>query len=86
MKELTYEEEIARRKELAQLVWSKPFMCGLSKFKKSDLLILVRLLTERLSAELEPIYYELDLKDACFNDKCNIIETLDEDFFKRDKE
>lgn len=56
-------------------------MCGLAKFNKKDLLILVDLLAERLSSSICDYYYELDLKDSAFMYKCNIIETLQEDFF-----
>lgn len=83
MKNLSYEEELERRKELANLIWDNPFMSGLTKFKKSDLLILIRLLTDRLSSKLCDFYDELDWKDSAFEFKCNIIETLDENFFKR---
>ena len=85
MKELSYEEKLERRKELAKTIWDNPFMCGLAKFKKSDLLILVDLLAERLSSSICDYYYELDLKDIAFMCKCNIIETLQEDFFKSEE-
>lgn len=85
MKEFNYEEELERRRELAKTIWDNPFMCGLAKFNKSDLLILVNLLAERLSNNMCDCYYELDLKDSAFMRKCNIIETLQEDFFKSEE-
>lgn len=82
MKKLNYYEKLKRRKELAKIIWDNPFKRGLTKFKKSDLLILVDLLAERLSNSICEYYYELDFKDSAFMYKCNIIETLQEDFFK----
>ena len=81
MKELSYEEKLERRRVLAKKIWDNPFMCGLAKFNKNDLLILVDLLAERLSNNICDCYYELNLKDSAFMYKCNIIETLQEDFF-----
>ena len=85
MKELSYEEKLERRKELAKTIWDNPFMCGLAKFNKNDLLILVDLLAERLSSSICEYYYELDLKDSAFMYKCNIIETLQEDLFESEE-
>lgn len=85
MKEFNYEEELKRRKELAKTIWDNPFVCGLTKFNKSDLLILVDLLAERLSNSICAYYSKLDLKDSAFMYKCNIIETLQEDFFKSEE-
>lgn len=82
MKELSCEEKLERRRVLAKTIWDNTFMCGLAKFNKNDLLILVDLLAERLSNSICEYYYELDLKDSAFMYKCNIIETLQEDFFK----
>lgn len=82
MKENSY-EELARRKELAQIIWDNSFFSGLLKFKKSDLYILVTLLVEKLDFTCMD---ERDFKDKFFDEKCILIEILDDDFFKRDKE
>ena len=81
--ELTYEETEVRKKELAQIIWNKPFHTGLMKFTKKDLLILINEITTRIGWENKN-WNELDIKDVIFEEKCWLIETLDENFFKRE--
>ena len=68
--------------QLADIVWNNAFLSGLNKFNKSELIYLCFKLTTRLNQLSIPIYCELDAKDVAFFDKCTIIETLNENFFK----
>lgn len=80
--DLTYEQCCERCSQLASIVWDNSFLSGLRKFNKSELIYLICQLTQRFNEKTIPIYYELDIKDTAFSDKCTIIETLKEDFFK----
>lgn len=84
--DLDHENCLLRCSELASIVWDNAFLSGLRKFNKSELIYLISHLTQRFNEKTIPIYSDLDLKDTCFSDKCTIIETLQEDFFKNKKE
>lgn len=83
------EDELDRRKELAKIVDNNMFLSGISKFKKRDLLILISALIDRLDSILnlngDDCIDERKFKDIFYDQKCIVIETLDENFFDRDK-
>ncbi len=75
--------EEKEKKEIAQKLWDTPFAsCNLHVLKKSQLLILVREILNRIGWEYEPRWNKIDLKASVFEEKCWLIETLDPDFFK----
>lgn len=72
--------------KIAKKIWDTPFASSnLQVLNKSQLLILIREILNRVGWEYESIWHELDIKDLLFEEKCWLIETLDPDFFK-DKE
>ena len=76
----TYEEETNRK--LAQKIWDIPFASSnLDKLTKQELLILIYGVLERVSDDKKE-WYELDLKDLLFEEKCWLITTLDPEFFE----
>lgn len=80
----TYEEEETNRK-LAQKIWEIPFASqNLQKLTKKELLLLFEEALTRISFEKEE-WNKLDLKDLLFEQKCWLIECLDNNFFKREK-
>ena len=75
-------EEIA----IAKKIWETPFASSnLQVLKKSQLLILIRDILNRIGWEYEELWTKLDIKDLLFEEKCWLIECLDSDFFKREK-
>lgn len=79
----TYEEETNRK--LAQKIWEIPFASqNLQKLTKKELLLLFEEALTRISFEKEE-WNKLDLKDLLFEQKCWLIECLDNNFFKREK-
>lgn len=80
--DLEYEQRCERCSQLASIVWDNAFLTGLRKFSKSELIYLCCLLSQKYNEKTIPIYSELDFIDSAFCDKCTIIETLKEDFFK----
>lgn len=85
----SYEDELKRRKELAKIIDGHMFLSGIAEFKKNDLIILVTALIDRLDNILnlgnDNCIDERKIKDLLYDQKCIVIEALDEDFFKRDK-
>lgn len=78
-----YERDEARKKKIAQTIWENPFMSGISHLTRKELELCIEALTEKLSAVLDEGFYEKDIKCIIFDEKCNLIECLDTDFFKR---
>lgn len=77
--------EEKEKQEIAKKLWNTPFVStNLQLLKKSELLILVREILNRIGWEYETQWHELDIKDILFEEKCWLIETLDPDFFKKD--
>lgn len=71
------------RKILAQKIWEIPFASqNLQKLTKKELLLLFEEALTRISFEKEE-WWELDLKDLLFEQKCWLIECLDSEFFNR---
>lgn len=70
--------------DIAKKIWSIPFASrNLHKLKKSELLILVQAILNRIDWEYEEQWTNLDIKDLLFEEKCWLIETLYPNFFKR---
>lgn len=81
----TYEEYKEAERKLAQKIWDIPFASSnLDKLTKQELLILIYGVLERVSDDKKE-WYELDLKDFLFEQKCWLIKCLDNNFFKREK-
>lgn len=77
--------EEKEKQEIAKKLWNTPFAStNLHLLKKSELLILVREILNRIGWEYETQWRELDIKDILFEEKCWLIEMLDPDFFKKD--
>lgn len=83
--EIEYEKEQQKKRELAQKIWNNPFLSGLEKFTKKDLMLLIDSIRLRIAWEYEDSWTELDIKDVFFESKCWLIETLDEEFFNKEK-
>lgn len=80
--DIDYEEN----QRLAQKIWEIPFASqNLQKLTKKELLLLFEEVLTRISFEKEE-WYELDIKDILFEEKCWLIECLDSDFFNRIRE
>lgn len=74
------------RQRLAQKIWGIPFASqNLQELTKKELLLLFEEVITRISNEKSE-WYELDIKDLLFEQKCWLIECLDSDFFNRMKE
>lgn len=81
-----YEKLVERRKEVAKIIFDNAFMTGLPKLKRSDLYDIISVLLTAYGSAVDDNYYELDIKTIVFDDKCRLVELLDENFFERDKE
>lgn len=83
---MTYEEEEEEKKVIAKIIYNSPFLSGIQKLTKTQLVILVNELTERLDAKInlddDFEMDERDFKDIAWDRKCLIIKTLNPDFFK----
>lgn len=77
---------IIKEKELAQKLWEIPFASSnLDRLTKEELLLLNEVILERISFEKEE-WEKLDIKDLLFEQKCWLIECLDDEFFNRMKD
>ena len=77
-------ERSRRKKAIAQKIWDTPFASGnLQVLKKSQLLILVREILNRIGWEYDVQWTKLDIKHLMFSEKCWLITTLDPDFFEK---
>ncbi len=75
--------EEKEKKAIAKKLWDTPFASSnLQVLKKSQLLILVREILDRIGWEYEVQWSELDIKDISFEEKCWLITTLDPEFFE----
>lgn len=76
------EKQFARRKEIAKIIWDNYFDFGLLKLKKSDLIDIIGVLQKAYDGQLnDPNYDDRKIKDVLFDQKCELIELLDNDFF-----
>lgn len=75
--------EEKEKKAIAKKIWDIPFASSnLDKLTKQELVILTHSMLDRVTNNEE--WFELDLKDL-FEQKCWLIECLDNNFFKREK-
>lgn len=82
---LNEEEREKFKKKIAKTIWDNPFFSGINKLKKEELKAIVESLINKWSWENDSLH-ELDIKDLLFEEKCYLIESLDEEFFKNEKE
>ncbi len=87
-----YEKIVELRKQSAQIIWDNPFFTGLPKLTRKQLYECIDVLVSKLDEER---YYRnygyesgdmRDAKDIAWDQKCQLIECLDEEFFKRKRE
>lgn len=79
---MTYEEQEEEKKVIAKIIYNSPFLSGIQNLTKTQLVILVSELTERLDEKINCDIDERDFKDIAWDKKCLIIETLNPNFFK----
>lgn len=87
---MSYEEQEEEKKVIVKIIDKSPFLSGVQKLTKTQLVILIYELTERLDTLINladdcEIDYR-DFKDIAWDEKCLIIETLNPDFFKEVKD
>ena len=86
--EMTYEEQNAEKENIAKILWDSPFCSGVQKLNKMQLILLVMELVERLDFLInlngDWNVDERDFKDTSFDQKCLMIESVDNDFFKEE--
>lgn len=83
MEETKIDINNAEQKRLARKIWDIPFASSnLHKLTKKELLMLIEEVLIRISFE-NPAWHELDIKDILFEQKCWLVECLDNDFFNR---
>lgn len=72
-----------KQKRLAKKIWDISFASSnFDKLTKKELLILIDAILVKIE---KAEWSELDLKDFMFEQKCILIECLDEEFFNREK-
>lgn len=77
MKDIEKEE-----KAIAKKLWDTPFAsCNLQVLKKSQLLILIEKILNRIAFEYCQKWCEMDIKDVLFDQKCWLIEAVRPEFF-----
>ena len=83
---MTYEEQEEEKKVIAKIIDNSRFLSGIQKLTKTQLVILVSELTDRLDAKInlddDCNLDERDFKDIAWDKKSLIIETLNPNFFK----
>ena len=79
--------EDKEKNAIAEKIWNTPFASSnLQVLKKSQLLILIREILNRIGWEYESQWHDLDIKDLLFEEKCWLIETLDPKFFEKNSQ
>ena len=77
-----FERQLKYEKQLALKIWDTPFAVScLKDFSKKELVTMLNSLLDFYSDEK---LFECDAKDILFSQKCDLIESLDPEFFKRD--
>lgn len=88
--DMTVEEAQKEKKKIAQTIWDNMFCSGVNKLTKKQLILLVDALVERLDFHInlheDWNCDERDFKDLFFDQKCIMIDCIDDKFFERDKE
>lgn len=83
-KEYIKEEKIKHK--IAKKIWDIPFfVSNAEQLTKKELLILLDAILYKIGCDYEPSWFEMDIKDILFDQKCWLIEALDKDFFNREK-
>lgn len=86
MKELTYEEFVAEKKKIAQIIWDNPFYSGLVKLNKTQLIVLISALVDKLDEQLIDGEDCRCWKEIVFDNKCLMVEACEPNFFKENIE
>lgn len=82
---MTFEEKEEEKKNIINILEDNPFLSGIQKLNKTQLLILTFKLVERLDEILNKDYMESrDFKDEVWDQKYLIIKTLNPDIFMLD--
>ena len=84
------EQEEKDKEIIIKTLWNNPFLSGLEKLTKHQLIILVECCAEKLDL-LENLggyssYDERDAKDFYWDQKCVLIESVDSEFFSRERQ
>lgn len=85
--EIEFEKEQEEKHKLATKIWDIPFaVANLHKLTKKELLMLIQEMLERIRVDYKQDWFEYDIKDIMFEQKCWIIEALDPNFFTKEKQ
>lgn len=80
--EIEYQQKLETKNKLAKRIWDTPFLGGLKKFTKKELLLLIdKILDNRFFTTEEQ--YDWDIKDINWDQKCWLIEILNPNFFEK---
>ena len=85
--EILVQQEEENKKVIVKTLWDNPFLSGLEKLTKDQLLLLVACCAEELD-ELKNLggydcHDERDAKDLYWDQKCVLIECVDSEFFNK---
>ena len=76
--------EEKEKNAIAEKIWNTlDASSNLQILKKSQLLILIREILNRIGWEYECRWHDLDIKALLFEEKCWLIETIDPKFFEK---
>ncbi len=85
---MTYEEKEEEKKKIAKIVADSPFLSGVQKLNKTQLVILTYELVEKLDLKInlnnDWEIDERDFKDLAWDQKCIIVETLNPEFYEEE--
>lgn len=82
--EIEFEQEQKARHDLAQKILDIPFAsANLHKLTKKELLMLIEGMLEKIGIDYKDEWFEMDIKDILFDQKCWLIEALDPHFFDK---
>lgn len=85
-----YEKLLKVRHDAAQVIWDNAFFTGLPKLTRNQLYECIFVLVEKLDEEHYASKYGYeggdmrDAKDIAWDQKCQLLECLDEKFFEGD--
>lgn len=84
--EIEFEQREKAKHDLAKKIWDIPFAtANLHKLTKNELLILIEGMLERIGIDYKKDWFEIDIKDIMFDQKCWLIEALDPHFFDKEE-
>ena len=81
--EIEFEEMQKEKHSLAEKIWDIPFAVNnLNKLNKKELLVLIDCMLNRIACDYKDDWFEMDWKDILFDQKCWLIEAVDNKFFE----